>query len=352
MHSFWEQQERARSRSATMWALFVATIATIWLVIYLPVVVIYKVRELSVSSLGWLWSGEVAAWTAGPLLLIVGTGTAWEMVRLRKGGAGLARQLKARRLETAETPEERRLLNVVEEISIASGVPLPPIYVLERAKKSLNALVAGNTIDDAAIIVTRGCVDQLSRDELQVLVAHEFSHIFNGDMQVNLRAMSLVYGISCLALVGFELMFPDEDFGCLSVALGLPLVLLGGIGACGASLIQKCLGREREFLADASAVQFTRHPDGLLSLIDKVQAGSSRVPSSSAAAADHLFFATSRRPAWIPWFRTHPPLPERRRRVEQMAGVGAREGSPLAQALTDAARSSREADGPAESGAR
>lgn len=311
-----------------MWLGYLLAIAGIVLAVYLPVVTAFRIREISLADLSWLWSGRIFLFTAGPVLLIMGIGTVFEMHRLSKGGAALARQLKARRLEQPSSPGERALLNVIEEMSVASGIPAPPVFVFERAPDSINALVAGNTAEDAVLLVTRGCLEHLDRDELQALVAHEFSHLFNGDMKLNLRAMSLTYGILSLFVIGLEIAVPDEGFGCLSIGLAIPFLVLGGIGSLFAAMLQKMISREREYLADASAVQFTRHPEALVSLMEKIQAGSSRVRVPAARAADHLFFADTRRPAWIPFFRTHPPLRERMRRIRQVSVAPSREGGP------------------------
>ena len=181
--TFWDQQEKARAKTGRLWFGFLFAVTGIVLAVYLPVLLIVQIREISFSDLSWLWSGRVFLFTAVPLIAIIGIGSLVEMIRLSYGGAALARQLKAQELENPLSPKERALVNVVAEMSIASGISAPPVYVFEKAPDSINALVAGNTAEDAVILVTRGCLIHLNRDELQALVAHEFSHLFNGDMR-------------------------------------------------------------------------------------------------------------------------------------------------------------------------
>lgn len=326
--TFWDQQEKARARTGRLWLGFLIAVTGMVLAIYLPLVLIVRGTEILSSDFSALWSGRVFLFSAVPLLVVIAIGTLFEMVRLSHGGAGLARQLRARQLAEPTRHEEQILLNVVEEMSIASGISAPPVYVFEKAADSVNALVAGNSTEDAAILITRGCLNHLNRDELQALVAHEFSHLFNGDMRHNLRAMSLTYGILCLAMLGLNLAFPDEGFGCIALALALPLVVVGGVGTLFAKILQKMISREREYLADASAVQFTRNPEALVSVMSKIMHGNSRVKIPAARAADHLFFASTRRPAWIPLFRTHPPLEERIRRIRALTVTASRPEPP------------------------
>lgn len=361
MTNFWEEQDQAKSKTLRLLIIFGIAVVSIVLSVYLPLTFIFNIGNFSLTSISWLWSPSLFMWTAVPLLLIIGIGTLIEYLRLRKGGAGLAKQLKARQIIEPENQEERVLVNVIEEMSIASGIKIPGIYLLDdkssaytaigeamndtgmrvpgffkrnRGADGINALVAGNTLDDAAIILTRGCIDHLTRDELQAVVAHEFSHLFNGDMKLNLHVAALVFGILSLAIVGFSIIFPDEgEGGCFLVLLGLPFVILGAIGGFYSKLIQKAVCREREFLADATAVQFTRHPQAMTGVLNKITSGSSRVHIPSASAADHLFFADCRKRSWFSFFRTHPPVEERLKRMQNLSIEGSPEDSPLAEAL-------------------
>jgi Zn-dependent protease with chaperone function len=339
--TFWDQQDHAKARTGRLLFVFTLALTTLVLSIYLPLSALINIRSLSLTSFHWLWNPTLFLVTASPILLIIGIGTLVEFIKLSKGGRALAKQLKAQPLTNPASPSEKILTNVVEEIAIASGIAPPPIFILDKAPDSINALVAGNTTQDAAIILTQGCLTHLSRQELQAVVAHEFSHIFNGDMKLNLRVAALVFGITSIAIVGGEIILPDDiEGGCITLAvcltLGLPLLILGLTGALFGKLIQRAVCREREYLADASAVQFTRHPDALASALTKIYTGSSRIKISAARAADHLFIANCRKPRWFTLFRTHPPLKERIQRIQSLTLQGPPENSPLNQALKDA----------------
>jgi Zn-dependent protease with chaperone function len=338
MASFWDQQEHAKARTGRLLISFAVALSALVLSIYIPLSLLLNIRSLSLSSFDWLWNPVLFLFTAGPILLIIGIGTLVEFVKLSKGGPALAKQLRAQPLTDPASHEEKLLTNVVEEIAIASNITPPPIFILDKAPDTINALVAGNTVDDAAIILTRGCLNYLTRDELQAVVAHEFSHVFNGDMKLNLRTAALVFGVTSIAIVGGEILIPDDiEGGCLTLAvcltLGLPLLILGLTGTFFGKLIQRAVCREREYLADASAVQFTRHPDALASALNKIHTGSSRIKISAARAADHLFIANCRKPRWFTLFRTHPPLEKRIRRIQSLTLPGPPERSPLNQAL-------------------
>ena len=190
------------------------------------------------------------------------------------GGTVVAERLGGRRVyPNTIDPVERRLLNVVEEMALASGVPVPPVFMLNE-EQGINAFAAGYSPSDAVVGVTRGCAQQLTRDQLQGVVAHEFSHILNGDMRLNLRLMGVLYGILLMGLVGRELLLHRgkgvaaaaarrNDGGLYLLLIGLAFMVLGFLGLLLGNLIKAAVSRQREFLADASAVQFTRNPDGI-----------------------------------------------------------------------------------------
>jgi Zn-dependent protease with chaperone function len=222
---------------------------------------------------------------------------------------------------------ERRLLNVVEEMSLASGVPVPQVYVLEE--EAINAFAAGYGTADAAVGVTRGCIERLTRDELQGVIGHEFSHILNGDMRLNIRLMGLLNGILFLALLGGVLMrlaltsrprsSNDKNGGSIVAALiagGLVLYIVGWIGVFFGKLIKAAVSRQREFLADASAVQYTRNPRGLAGALSKIASHSSRLEHPKAQEASHMFFGNGMDEAWLGLFATHPPI---QRRIAEIA---------------------------------
>jgi Zn-dependent protease with chaperone function len=211
--------------------------------------------------------------------------------------------------------DERKLLNVVEEMAIASGVPVPQVYVLEE-ERAINAFAAGHTTSDAAIGVTRGCIQMLSRDQLQGVIGHEFSHILNGDMRLNLRLIGIIFGLLCIATIGRVLLSTrsrsSRDNNALPL-VGLALMLLGAIGVFFGRLIQAAVSRQREFLADASSVQFTRNPGGLSGALQKIgQYGfGSRLESDHAPDLCHMFFGNGLGEPFFGLLATHPPIPDR-----------------------------------------
>ena len=219
-------------------------------------------------------------------------------------------------------------MNVVEEMAIASGTPTPPVYLLEQ-ERGINAFAAGFTPSDAVIGVTRGCAEQLDRDQLQGVIAHEFSHILNGDMRLNIRLMGVLYGILVIGLIGTFLLRSSffagagrrrsRDNSALAIAaIGAAVMAVGFIGSFFANLIQASVSRQREFLADASAVQFTRNPRGIAGALEKIAklATGSRVAHPNASEASHLFFSQALAGGLQSLFATHPPLAERIRRLD------------------------------------
>jgi Zn-dependent protease with chaperone function len=221
-------------------------------------------------------------------------------------------------------PDERKILNVVEEMAIASGTPVPPVYLLEH-EDGINAFAAGYTPGDAVIGVTRGCIQNLNRDELQGVIAHEFSHILNGDMRLNIRLIGVLYGILLISMTGWIIFrstangsSDSERRGVNPWPLaGLALYVLGYVGVFFGNLIKAAVSRQREFLADASAVQFTRNPDGIAGALKKIGAlaEGARVRAPEAQEASHLFFGEAVGHL-LGIFATHPPLVERIRRID------------------------------------
>ena len=252
------------------------------------------------------------------VVLVIGLASLFKWVSLRSGGRAVAEALGGRRLTPDSTqPQERQLLNVVEEMAIAAGMPVPPVYLLPDT--SINAFAAGYQPSDAVIGITRGGMEKLSRDQLQGVIAHEFSHILNGDMRLNIRLMAALFGILFITLIGRLLVEGgrgDRKNGQLFVLVGFAMIVLGHIGVFFGNLIKAAVSRQREFLADASAVQFTRNPDSIAGALKVIGYGSgSHISSPEREETAHLFFgeAMSFR---FDWFATHPPLEERIRRIE------------------------------------
>lgn len=315
---FFERQAQAQSR-------------TRWLLIYFILAVVGIIAALQVAftlSLGRpLTDLETLGWVAGGVVVTVIIGSAVKISELSQGGRVVAAMLGGEPVASnTQDLNERKLLNIVEEMALASGVPVPEVYVLPDA--SINAFAAGHGPGDAAIGVTRGCIQNLTRDELQGVIAHEFSHILHGDMKLNIQLMGLLNGILCLALIGAFLFrisiyaprnrSSDNKSGGITlaiIAMGAALYLIGWIGVFFGNLIKAAVSRQREFLADAAAVQFTRNPLGIASALAKVGKFSSQLSSPRAAEASHLYFGNGLANPWFALFATHPPLEERIRAI-------------------------------------
>ncbi len=335
---FFEAQVRARRRTARLVVLFVCAIAGLVAVGYFSTVAIWREVGSSVSD-GSAYNGRVEAdhsWWEPQLLAgiaigtcaVIGLASFFKWAQLRSGGRVVAEMVGGRRINTATTDaRERQLLNVVEEMSLASGVPVPGVYVLDK-EVAINAFAAGHTADDAVVAVTRGTLDQLTRDELQGVVAHEFSHILNGDMRFNLRMTTVIFGILVIGLIGRTVLLSLRHVRVRSsgnskgggggvvlalVVIGLLLLVLGYVGYFFGRLIQAAISRQREFLADASAVQFTRNPGGIVSALRRIggYAAGSRLESARSAQIEHFFFAQGFRSSLAGLWNTHPPLRER-----------------------------------------
>ena len=266
-----------------------------------------------------LWNPTLFSIAALGTLTIVTLGSLYKTMELSGGGGAVARSMGGRLVNPSTLdPDERKLRNVVEEMAIASGVPVPAIYVMDD-QQSINAFAAGSAPTDAAIAVTRGCMTLLNRDELQGVIGHEFSHILNGDMRLNLRLIGVLFGILCLTTLGRILLqmrsSRDRDKNPLPL-LGIALLVIGWIGWFFGRLIQSAVSRQREFLADASAVQFTRNPSGLSGALQKIGARGSTVHSAHAEEMSHMYFGNGLGDPFMDLLATHPPLEERIRAID------------------------------------
>jgi len=262
-----------------------------------------------------VWGAVV---TAGTILVV----SLIHVARLGGGGAAVAAMAGARRVAAGTTdPLERRLVNIVEEMAIASGVRVPQVYVMDR-ESGINAFAAGWDVSGAVVAVTRGALETLNRDELQGVVGHEFSHILNGDMRLNIRMLGVLAGIVFIGSVGEFGMrnaaeTEDARAAAAVFAIGLALFIVGYIGLFFGRVIKAAVSRQREFLADASAVQFTRNPDGIAGALDQI-GGSPRGALISARCAEdfsHMFFGESLRQRFGGLLATHPSLEARIRRI-------------------------------------
>jgi len=312
---FFDQQTRAQSKTRLLIVYFVLAVIGIIAAIQGVAALIFSQSYTDLEMLAWV-SGGVAA----TVLL----GSLTKMAELSQGGRVVAAMLGGEPvLGNTVDPDERKLLNIIEEMSLASGVPVPEVFVLPDP--SINAFAAGHGPGDTAIGVTRGCIAQLTRDELQGVIAHEYSHILHGDMKLNIRLMGLLNGILGIAFIGgallrFGVFTPssrrsrDDKGGGLAFALmagGIGLYLIGWIGVFFGNLIKAAVSRQREFLADASAVQYTRNPGGIAGALWKIGQFASKLSSPRAQEASHLFFGNGVGESWLSLFATHPPLDER-----------------------------------------
>lgn len=342
---FFEAQARAKKRTTRLVVLFVlavlGTIAAAYFAAIIGLRFFNAQQAAAYSDYSYTSSGAgPSALSSGlihlPLLLgvsaatiaIIGLASLAKWSQFSAGGSAVAESVKARRISPQTTDlRERRLLNVVEEMAIASGTPVPAVYILDD-EPAINAFAAGLTTSDAVVAVTRGTLEKLNRDELQGVVAHEFSHILNGDMRLNLRLTALLFGILVLGLAGRSILWSlrytrvprssgrnKNSGGILAfiVFAGLALLIIGYIGYFFGRLIQAAVSRQREYLADASAVQFTRNPHGIAGALKKIggYALGSRLQTSKAAAIGHFFFAQSFRSGFTGLWSTHPPLAAR-----------------------------------------
>jgi len=271
-----------------------------------------------------VWNPQIFLGVSIATLAIIGIGSVYKTASLAAGGSAVSEMMGGRLINPNTTdPDERKLLNVVEEMAIASGVPVPQVYVMDD-EDGINAFAAGHKPGDATVTVTRGCMKLLSRDELQGVIGHEFSHILNGDMRLNLRLMGIIFGILCLAIIGRVLLQTSRGGGRGRgqnplPLLGLVLLLIGYIGVFFGRLIQAAVSRQREFLADASSVQFTRNPGGITGALKKIgglgETGS-RISHAHAEELSHMFFGNGVSEPFIGLLETHPPLPQRIRVFE------------------------------------
>ena len=317
---FFERQDKARRKTKLLVFYFIVAICLLILSGYAAVLAIFGRGGVS-DSMGessfTLWQPDLFLWSTLGTLSVILIGSVSKTLQLSKGGSAVAEMLDGRLINSNATEaDERKLLNVVEEMSIASGIPVPQVYLLED-EAGINAFAAGHSTSDAAIGVTRGAMQLLSRDQLQGVIGHEFSHVLNGDMRLNLRLMGLIFGILCLTVVGRVLLRTRGKKNPLPL-LGLALIVIGGIGVLFGRLIQAAVSRQREFLADAASVQFTRNPDGLAGALKKIGglSSGSKLESPHAQEASHLFFANGLRSSVSGLMATHPPLEERIRALD------------------------------------
>ncbi|MGB0257121.1 MAG: M48 family metalloprotease [Coraliomargarita sp.] len=333
---FFDAQEQARKRTLWMVVLFALAVLCIALAIYGVTLgaqyYLFAENKPPKPTFGGFWQPKLLLGSLVGVGLLVSCCSAFKISQLKSGGSYVARSVGGREVDpNTQDADERKLLNVVEEMAIASGVPMPAVFIMEE--EGINGFAAGFQPADAAIAITRGCIRSLTRDELQGVVAHEFSHILNGDMRMNIRLMGVLFGILVIAVIGQTILRGSAEANFWSggsrrnkegggailaiMALSAAVMAIGYIGVFFGRLIQSAISRQREFLADAAAVQFTRNPESIGGALKKIGGSSmrGRVNSPHAQECAHCFFANAVS-SLGGGFATHPPLDQRIRAIE------------------------------------
>jgi len=341
---FFEQQDQARKTTGRLIILFSLAVLLIMTIVYFVVAAVvlwYRGRAGARSTTqeivaSWSWSDFFDPYlmvTVGVCVLAVIAGASlYKLMQLRAGGQVIAESLGGRLLDPGSNDlTERKVLNIVEEMAIASGTPVPPVYMMDD-EQSINAFAAGYQPDDAVIGVTRGTVEKLDRDELQGVIAHEFSHILNGDMRMNIRLIGVLHGILVIGIIG-SVMLRAVFYGAAAggssrggrkgnplplIVLAIVLMIVGYVGTFFGKMIKAAVSRQREYLADAAAVQFTRLPDGIAGALKKIGGTVSRgrLGSANAQIASHMYFAEGVAVPIKMLFSTHPDLNDRIKRID------------------------------------
>ncbi len=319
--NFFESQDTAKRNTGKLLILFVVAVLSLVVVTNLLVMLIFGFAEIGMTGTAATSSFQFDIAT----FLVVGAvvsavvllGSLYKINALSGGGARVAEMMNGRLLVAgSQDPAERRVLNIVEEMAIASGTPVPPVYLMQEP--GINAFAAGYSPSDAIVAVTRGTIDTLSRDQLQGVIAHEFSHIFHGDMRINIRLIGLLHGIMILGIIGYYLLRSgaysrrSKNSGGI-VFLGLGLVVVGFFGTFFGNLIKAAVSRQREYLADASAVQFTRNPDGIGQALMQIARHHERsyLQNPKTVEISHALFEEGQVSALSRLYATHPPLQDR-----------------------------------------
>ena len=329
--NFFESQDRVRKHTFQLVLLFGLAVVTLIIMVNLLVMVVFgyinseqmQGRGALFQQMDWQTFASVSA-GVGAVVLV---GSLYKIMALSAGGKVVAEALGGQLIpQNTDDLKQRKLLNVVEEMAIASGTPAPPVYILV-GEPGINAFAAGFTPRDAVIGVTQGLIEHLSREQLQGVIAHEFSHIFNGDMRLNIRLMGVLNGILIIGIAGYYLLYStsfsrrgrSNDKGAAGIlALAIGLMVIGFAGTFFGGLIKAAVSRQREYLADASAVQFTRNPDGIAGALKRIGGleFGSIVENPGAPEVSHAFFAQGVSGFMQSLSATHPPLAKRILRID------------------------------------
>ncbi|PID76846.1 MAG: hypothetical protein CSB24_04520 [Deltaproteobacteria bacterium] len=310
---FFQSQETAKRNTAWLVALFVIAVISIVIMVNLLMWFFFGVLEMPEKQINW----EMFFYISLAVCALIGSGSLYKTSQLAGGGDKVAQQMNGQIvLADSEDFKQRQLLNIVEEMSLASGIPVPSVYIVPG--KGINAFAAGHSYSDAVVGVSEGALAQLTRSEMQGVIAHEFSHILNGDMRINIRIIGVLHGILLISIIGSYLIRTDDNSknskGTVTlVLLGIGLMMVGYVGVFFGNLIKAAVNRQREYLADSAAVQFTRNPDGIAGALIRIGANAkgSRLEQLEAEEVSHALFSQGFRTI----FATHPPLEKRIRRV-------------------------------------
>ena len=330
---FFEAQDNARRKTGRLVVLFALAVLTLIAMTNVVVAVTWLIAQggspamfdlrTALTTLPW----TVWLWVSLGVLTVVLLASLSKYLGVRGGGRAVAEGLGGRRVQANTSDlKERRLLNVVEEMAIAAGIAVPPVYIINS--EGINAFAAGYTPDDAVIGITGGALNLLNREELQGVIGHEYSHILNGDTRINIRLLAVLYGIVFIGLIGGMLLRGSRyashgsgrnsggSMAMVAVILGASLAVIGYAGTFFGNLIKAGVSRQREYLADAAAVQFTRNPQGISGALQKIGGASSQVSLRGASEISHMFFGQAMSHFMGRVMATHPPLPERIRAID------------------------------------
>ena len=330
---FFQAQDDARRSTKSLVFFFALAVLSLIVITNLLVMVLFGFlrpgeQGVTLSVIAAQFDWQVFLVIGGVVSAVILLGSAYKTIALSSGGMAVAESLGGRLISQSTTDlHERKALNVVEEMAIASGTPVPPVYLLEH-EPGINAFAAGFTPGDAVVGLTRGTITYLTREELQGVIAHEFSHILHGDMRLNIRLIGVLHGILLIGLIGYMILRSVRGGSSKNAApimgLGLGLLIIGYAGTFFGNLIKASVSRQREFLADASAVQFTRNNTGIAGALKKIggYAPGSELETPEAPTMSHAYFSTGVRAFMQSVFATHPPLDVRIKRIDpQWDGV-------------------------------
>ena len=325
--NFFQAQDSARRNTTRLVVFFTLAVLSLIVITNLLVMVLFGFVEpgeqgVTLTAIVTQFDWQVFLVTTASVLIVIVGGSAYKTMALSAGGAAVAESLGGRLISHSTNDlHERKALNVVEEMAIASGTPVPPVYLLER-EQGINAFAAGFTPGDAVIGLTRGTITYLTREELQGVIAHEFSHILHGDMRLNIRLIGILHGVLLIGLIGYIVLRSvrggsNKNAGAM-MGLGVGLLVIGFAGTFFGNLIKASVSRQREFLADASAVQFTRNNIGIAGALKKIggYAPGSGLDTPEAPTMSHAYFSSGVSSSIQSIFATHPPLDVRIKRID------------------------------------